>query len=83
MNVDYKQLYLNQLRYCEELSAKVAELTDAADVARQQAKNATIRCVALEKRVVELDRRVQNLEHELESRATELERRIQGLEWPD
>lgn len=83
MNVDYRQLYLNQLRYCDELSAKVAALTDAADVARQQAKNATIRTVALEKRVAELDRRVKDLEHELESRATELERRIQGLEWPD
>lgn len=60
--IDYKQLYLNQLRYCEELSAKVAELSDAAAVARQQAKNATIRTVALEKRVAELERRIKGLE---------------------
>lgn len=61
--IDYQQLYLNQLRYCEELSAKVAELSDAAAVARQQAKNATIRTVALEKRVAELERRIKGLEN--------------------
>lgn len=60
--IDYQKLYMDQLRYCDELSAKVAELADGAAVARQQAKNATIRCVALEKRVIELERRIQGLE---------------------
>lgn len=60
--IDYQKLYMNQLRFCEELSAKVVELTDSVAVARQQAKNATIRTVALEKRVVELERRIQGLE---------------------
>ena len=60
--VDHQQLYINQLRHCEELSAKVAELTDSVAVARQQAKNATIRTVALERRVAELEQRIKGLE---------------------
>lgn len=60
--IDYQKLYMDQLRYCDELSAKVAELADACAVARQQAKNATIRTVAMEKRIAELERRIQGLE---------------------
>lgn len=64
--IDYQKLYMNQLRFCEELSAKVAALDEATAVARQQAKNATIRCVALEKRVGDLERRLSGMEEELE-----------------
>lgn len=62
MTIDYQKLYMDQLRYCDELSAKVAELSESTAVARQQAKNATIRTVALEKRVIELELRIKGLE---------------------
>lgn len=60
--MDYKQLYMNQLRYCEDLQNQIALLREKCDVASMQAKNASIRSGALEKRVVELERRVQGLE---------------------